>query len=75
MAGQTLKELYDRDGYVVIPEFLSAEELAELKENLDRYVCDVVPHRPDTDAFYQDRSQPETLRQMHRMECDSYFAD
>jgi len=75
MAGQTHKESYDRDGYVVIPEFLSAQELAELKVNLDRYVSDVVPHRPDTDAFYQDRSQPETLRQMHRMECDPWFAE
>jgi len=40
---------------------------------LDRYIRDVVPTLPDGDAFYQDRSRPETLKQMLHMGCDPYF--
>ena len=68
------RERYDKDGYVVVPDFLSAEDFAALNHNLDRYIRDVVPTLPDRDAFYQDKSRPETLKQMERMgEYDPYF--
>lgn len=69
------KESYDKHGFVVIPGLLRGDELAELRQNLDRYVRDVVPHLPSTDAFYHDRRRPETLKQLHRMQCDPYFSD
>ena len=37
---------FDRDGYAVVPQFLTGEEFAELRENLDRYIRDVVPTLP-----------------------------
>ena len=75
MQASDLKSAYDRDGFVVVRGFLPPEELAELKQNLDRYIHDVVPKLPDADAFYDDRSRPETLKQMQRMGCDPFFAD
>ncbi len=71
-----LKPQFDRDGYVVVRQLLSPGEFAELNANLERYIRDVVPGLPATDAFYDvDRSQPESLKQLHRMAQDPYFAD
>lgn len=75
MDHSSLKAAFDRDGYVVIRGFLSDVELDRLKQNLDRYVRDVVPQVPESDAFFEDRSRPETLKQMHRMERDPFFAE
>ncbi|MBM3279719.1 MAG: phytanoyl-CoA dioxygenase family protein [Candidatus Handelsmanbacteria bacterium] len=69
-----LKPAYDQDGFVVVRDFLGEGELAELKENLDRYIREVVPTLPPTAAFFQDRERPETLKQMQHMGVDPYFA-
>src|SRR5262249_54240114 len=55
---------YDRDGFVVVRQLLSPEEFADLKANLDRYVREVVPGLPDAAAFYEDKGNPATLKQM-----------
>lgn len=71
----TLKQTYDDDGFVVIRGFLPPAELQTLRDNLARYIQDVVPHLPDSDAFYEDKLRPETLKQMHRIEQDPFFAE
>ena len=68
------KSAYDREGFVVIRGFLDAPQLNVLKENLDRYIRDVVPGLTSADAFFEDRARPESLRQMHRLEQDPFFA-
>ena len=70
-----LKTDCDRDGFVVIRNFLLADELAVLQQNLDRYIHQIVPTLPDTDAFYEDRSRPQTLKQLQRMDRDPFFAE
>jgi phytanoyl-CoA hydroxylase len=71
----SLKSTYDRDGFVVVRQFMQGERLAQLREQLDRYIRDVVPTLPPTAAFYQDRAKPETLKQMQHMEVDPFFRD
>ncbi len=71
----TLKSRFDRDGFVVVPGFLAAGDFTDLADNLDRYIREVVPGLPDRDAFYVDRSRPETLKQLQHMECDPFFRD
>ena len=70
---ETTQDRLDRDGFVVIPGCLPARSLIAAPENLDRYVRDVVPTLPDADAFYEDRSRPETLKQLQRMGADPFF--
>lgn len=65
---------YLRDGYVVIRDFYRGEELGELVTELDRYIAEVVPTLPDSDAFFQDRKSPETLKQMQHM-VDPFFVE
>jgi len=70
-----LKQAYDRDGFVTVRQLLSPEEFSELTRELDRYIRDVVPTLPDADAFYVDKSRPDTLKQMQHMQVDSFFRD
>lgn len=66
---------FDRDGFVVIRDFLPAEEFAELTDNIDRFIRDVVPGLSSDFAFYQDRQRPETLKQLSHMDTDPFFAE
>ena len=75
MSHTTYKPDYDRDGYALIPEFLTKEEMAELAHHLDRYIRETVPELPATHAFYQDRSRPETLKQLQFMEGGPFFEE
>src|SRR3954451_24002172 len=75
MQAEDLKPDFDRDGFVVIRGFLPADELEVLRQNLDRYIREVVPTLPDSEAFYEDRSRPETLTQLQRMGRDPCFAE
>ena len=69
------KQHYDHHGFVIVRKLLGDADFAVLQENLDRYVREVVPTLPDSDAFYQDRDRPETLKQLQRMGCDPFFLD
>ena len=69
------KSTFDRDGFVIVPQFLTGHDLDDLRANLDRYIRDVVPTLPDSAAFYQDRSRPDTLKQMQHMGGDTFFRD
>lgn len=72
---QQLKKEFDRDGYIVIRAFLPADGLAEFNRELNRYITERVPQIPRTDVYYEDRDNPETLKQMARIKKhDSYFA-
>lgn len=70
-----IQTTYAADGFVVVRGFLPPDELTRLQENLDRYIREVVPTLPDAEAFYEDKSRPDTLKQLHRMEQDAFFAD
>lgn len=66
---------YKHAGYVVVRQMLPADQFRELTANVDRYIREVVPGLPAGEAFYDaDRSRPETLKQLQRMEQDAYFA-
>jgi len=69
------KASFDRDGYVVVQQFLEASELAELQEALNRYIARSQEF-PRTDVMFEDRERPETLKQLaHMKQNDSFFAE
>ena len=69
-----LQSQFQRDGFVVLREFLPADQFLELRRELERYIRDVVPTLHDSHAFYEDRARPETLKQLQHMSVDPYFA-
>ena len=73
MSYSEYKPALDRDGFVVVRQFLDDDDFRELNAQLDRYIREVVPTLPDSDAFYQDRDRPETLKQMQHFPPDSFF--
>lgn len=75
MSFENEKLVYDEQGFAIVRKFLPPTELAELQDRIDRYVRDVVPTLAETEAFYQDRARPETLKQLQRMSCDPFFLD
>lgn len=61
---QVLKKDFERDGYVFMPGFLSAEEIAELNQKLESFIQEIVPTMPDGKVFYEDKQDASTLKQL-----------
>jgi phytanoyl-CoA hydroxylase len=68
------KESFDTNGFVKIPDFLSPEELSEITQNLDRLIRDIVPSMPSAHAFFEDKNDPGSLKQLfHLADYDPFF--
>lgn len=71
---KTLKESFDKDGYLFIPAFLSSEEVKVLNDNIGRFIPEKIPEMSPNHFFYEDDKDLSTLKQMQDMEkYDSYF--
>ncbi|MBI1310439.1 phytanoyl-CoA dioxygenase family protein [bacterium] len=67
---------FAEQGIVALRRFLVEETLAELASNVERLIQDVVPTMSADDAFYEDKSDRTTLKQLQRIEqYDSWFGD
>lgn len=65
---------FARLGYVSIPGFVAGDDLAELIDHKNRFIRDIVPTLPPERAFYEDKADPSTLKQIQLMyEHDAYF--
>src|SRR6476660_4781371 len=71
-----MKEVFDRDGFILIEGFLNQQEANEIETNVERFIADVVPKLSRSHAMYEDYAKPETLKQTGDMnQRDPYFAD
>jgi phytanoyl-CoA hydroxylase len=69
-----LQEEFDRDGYVSIPEFFDAAEIEAIRENKERFIRDIVPTMSETEVYYDDKDDPNTLKQLQNMgKRDPFF--
>ncbi len=69
-----LKQDWDSDGYLILRGFMDPKEAQEVASNIDRYVADVLPGLSDDEAFYEDKSRPETIKRLNNMsDYDDYF--
>jgi len=67
---------FDRDGFVLMRGYLSAEEAGEVSSNIDRFVAEVLPTAPDNTAFYEDSEDPSSIKRLQNMyHLDPYFND
>ena len=73
MFDQKSRQDYDRDGFVIVRDFLQGNDLCELASNQDRYIRDIVPTLPDNAAFFHDRDDAQSLKQLQHMERDTFF--
>jgi phytanoyl-CoA hydroxylase len=71
---QDLKRGFNEEGFVALRGFLSPDEVAELRREIDRYVSEVAPRLPASEVFYEVKGRPETLKQLQRMsQYDEWF--
>ena len=61
-----LQHEFALNGYVSIPGFLDAEELAEVVAQKDRFIAEVVPQMPDSQVYYEDKHDHSTLKQLSK---------
>ena len=71
-----LRQEFSTDGYVAVRAFVSGEARTELVSRVERFIRDVVPTMSIDDAFYEDKADPATLKQLQRIgEHDPWFRD
>ncbi|MBC7851857.1 MAG: phytanoyl-CoA dioxygenase family protein [Pirellulaceae bacterium] len=73
MSFERFKSDYDREGFVIVRQLLSSGDFGELNRELERYIHKVVPTLPGRHAFYDDKSRPDSLKQLQHMEVDPFF--
>lgn len=72
---QTAHLAFARDGHVCVPAFLAGPELEELQSNLERYIREIVPGLPSSEAFFEESGRLETLKQLQNMQTHDAFFD
>ncbi|MBG89202.1 MAG: phytanoyl-CoA dioxygenase [Verrucomicrobiales bacterium] len=69
-----IRTRFDRDGFVQLSSFFSESEVGEVLENLERFIRDRVPSLPPEHAFYEDKADRRTLKQLQNLHgYDSFF--
>jgi phytanoyl-CoA hydroxylase len=67
---------FDRDGYVVLRGFYSADEVRNIRHNVERYVRDMGPGLPPGELMYEDKSKPDSLKRLaHVDQYDRWFRE
>ena len=64
---------YERDGLLLIRQFLSARELSEVERELRTYTETIVPTLPASDIVYE--ANGKSIRNLWRMEKYSPYFD
>jgi len=68
-------EHFDRHGYAVFKDFLNQEDIARLRNHIDRFIHEVIPQRQGVQVYYEDPSAAERCKQIQHLEKhDSCFA-
>ena len=58
---------FNLNGFVSIPGFFNADELADINQNQLRFVQDVLPNMPSAEVYYEDVSNKSTLKQIQQL--------
>lgn len=64
MNHELVKSIFTQDGYVLIPGFLSKDEVSEIAQNFNRVIQEVTPNMPNEKVFYEDKTDLSTLKQL-----------
>jgi phytanoyl-CoA hydroxylase len=65
---------FNKDGFVAVPQFCNPAELSSIESALARFIDEKASRLPDEEVFYEDKSKPESLKQIQSMhEHDDFF--
>lgn len=78
MISEEAKATFVRDGVVIVRNIFADDRIWQFRENLQRYLLEVVPKIPKKDVFFQDKASREDLDGLLRLEKmhkhDAYYA-
>ena len=63
---KNLKQKFDDDGYLAIYSFFEDNKIEEIKNEIDRYISEIVPTLTNHHVFYEDKKDKSTNKQMKR---------
>ena len=70
------KEDFDRDGYVVLKNFIDVAEVQEIDTEIERFIADVLPTLPAGAAYYETKDDASSLMRLQKLiDHDDYFHD
>lgn len=71
-----LRQAFEADGFVRVPQFLSASELQETRDRIERYEREIVPQLESHRALYDVEDGQRRIKQMVDLDkADAYFAE
>jgi len=69
-----IKNKFNEDGYAAIYSFFKDNKIEEIKNELDRYIKEIVPILPKHHVFYEDKLNKNTIKNLQQMfNYDDYF--
>ena len=71
---EQLQADFRRDGYVHLPGFLTPAQIEEVNQRIDHLISEGVPRLPADVAFYEDRTDATSLKQIQMLfKLDPFF--
>ena len=67
------KAKFEKDGFVAVPEFVQNDELQLIEDTLARFTKKVLPNLPANHVFYEDKTDPGTLKQIQKLQDNDEF--
>ena len=49
-------EKFNDDGYLSLHPLYDADQLTELNDQVERFICDVVPNMPQEQVYFEDKA-------------------
>lgn len=72
----SLKQDFDRDGYVAIQPLFDTPKMVEINTQFNRYVDECLPQMKDIEIYYEKKGNQATLKQMQNLHIyDEYFRE
>ncbi len=68
-----IRTSFQNDGYVVLRGFLTEIEFEEIRETLNKYIEQVAPKLPPERAFYEEKGNSDSLKQLIDITADAPF--
>jgi phytanoyl-CoA hydroxylase len=73
---EDLKRKFLSDGFIFFPGFLNKEEIELVKNRLSEFIKNKVPEMPETEVYYEDKADKNTLKQLQKLfDHDHFFFD
>ena len=68
------RTIFERGGFVALSSFYSEDELLNIEDELESFITERIPVLPPEHFFFEDKSNPSSLKQIQRLnEYESFF--